>query len=185
MKKDCKKQKNKDMAEIAEWFLANAKTRIRCERCGCERPVEPVFTRMFEAAGTIMKKLSTLPFLEDGHLMFDESDTIRSLFKIAKRANRPAASVKKSGGRGQRWVTGYYTILGGVSNVTVHKDKATAEKYFKANYRSYFQINTPFKVKLPCTYGFPHRKVFAMSIRAFEKEFGKVSKLHPTRRSGE
>ena len=57
MKKDFNKQKNKDMAEIAEWFLTNAKTRIRCERCGCERPVEQVFARMFEAAGTIMKKL--------------------------------------------------------------------------------------------------------------------------------
>lgn len=74
----------------------------------------------------------------------------------------------------EKWVTYYYSILGGITDLTVHDDKSAAAKFFKKHYRDYFIINTPMRVKLPCTYGFPHRKYCATTKSVFEKEFGSV-----------
>ena len=72
-----------------------------------------------------------------------------------------------------RWVTCYWSIRGGLQDVTVHKDRDTATRFFQANYQSYFEIIVPFKAKLPCTYGFPHRKFMGMSMTKFKAKFGK------------
>lgn len=72
-----------------------------------------------------------------------------------------------------RWVTFHWSIINGVSDVTIHKDKETATKFFKSAYRSYFELSGPFKPVLPCSYGYPHRKFMGMSILSFNREFGK------------
>lgn len=69
-----------------------------------------------------------------------------------------------------RYVTFYWSIMGGVTDVEKFKTKEEALKNFRANYRSYFQLHTRFVPKdAPCAYGFPHRKYYCMSIRAFNK----------------
>ena len=73
-----------------------------------------------------------------------------------------------------KWVTYYDSILGGVRDVTVHKDRETATRYFNSHYRDYFEINTPFKAKLPCQYGFYHRAFYGVSKKTFEKMFRKT-----------
>ena len=73
-----------------------------------------------------------------------------------------------------KWVTYYDSILGGVQDVTVHKDRETATQYFKRHYKDYFEVNTPFNVRLPCKYGFYHRAFYGVSKKAFEKMFGKT-----------
>ena len=76
-----------------------------------------------------------------------------------------------------KWVTFYYDVLrGGVLNLVVHKDKETATKYFKSNYRNYFQLSQRIKVELPMSYGYPFRKFVGMSKPKFEKEFGKIER---------
>lgn len=72
-----------------------------------------------------------------------------------------------------RWVTCYWSIIGGVRDVVEHKTRDEATRYFRRNYRSYFELSGPFNVKLPCTYGYPHRKFMGISKRVFEKMFGK------------
>lgn len=72
-----------------------------------------------------------------------------------------------------RWVTFYYSVLGGICDVTYHKTREDCKTFFKKNYKSYFQINTPFKVDVPCRYGFPHRAFYAMSTIAFKKNWMK------------
>ena len=73
-----------------------------------------------------------------------------------------------------KWVTYYWSIIGGVQDVVVHKDRATATRYFQRNHRLYFTINTPFKAKLPCRYGFSHRGFCGETKTAFEKKWGKL-----------
>lgn len=73
-----------------------------------------------------------------------------------------------------KWVTFYWSIMGGVCDVTVHKDRDTATRFFRAVYKSYFEINIPFDVKLPCRYGFAHRAFYGMTKTAFEKKWGKI-----------
>lgn len=48
-----------------------------------------------------------------------------------------------------KWVTFYYSIVGGVKDLKLHKDKASAEEYFIKNHRKYFSNNTELK-KLNC-----------------------------------
>lgn len=74
-----------------------------------------------------------------------------------------------------KWVTFHYGIISGVNDLTVHKDKQTALKYFNKHCNSYFQLSTGFKAPtLPATYGYAHRKFCGMSKQKFEKAFGKI-----------
>lgn len=66
-------------------------------------------------------------------------------------------------------MTFHDSILGGITDVTYHKDKDDATRYYRSAYKHYFEINAPFKVQLPCRYGFPHRAFLGMSIRSFNK----------------
>lgn len=69
-----------------------------------------------------------------------------------------------------RYVTFYWSIMGGITDVEIFKKKEEALKNFRANYRSYFQIHGKFEPHdTPCAYGFPHRKYYCMSIRLFKK----------------
>lgn len=69
-----------------------------------------------------------------------------------------------------RYVTFYYSIMGGIQDVEYHSDMPTALQYFKKHYRDYFQLNVPFRpTKLPASYGFFHRRFMGMSIRAYNK----------------
>ena len=72
-----------------------------------------------------------------------------------------------------RYATFYYNIITNqVSDLKVHSDKETALKCFNTNCRQYFQNNASWKaLKLPATYGFPHRKYYGISARAFKKMF--------------
>lgn len=75
---------------------------------------------------------------------------------------------RRSGEMG-KWVTFYESIFSGIQDYVEHPDKETAEKYFKAHYRYYFQIAPATQVKLPMAYGFYHRKYYGMSLRMFKK----------------
>ena len=72
------------------------------------------------------------------------------------------------------WITFYYDILRRrVYDLKVHSDKESALIYFNANCKNYFQVNTRFKAdKLPASYGYPMRKFYGISARAFKKELG-------------
>lgn len=73
--------------------------------------------------------------------------------------------------RTSKWVTFYWDMISGVQDFEMHDSKEAAARYFTNNRKNYFEINTPMKVKLPCSYGFPHRKFYAMSKRMFDKKF--------------
>lgn len=74
-----------------------------------------------------------------------------------------------------RYVTFYWSILRGVEDLEVHKDKDTATRFYRRNCRLYFQNNTidTRSVQLPFRYGFAHRAFFGMSIRQYNKYYGK------------
>lgn len=74
-----------------------------------------------------------------------------------------------------KWVTGYWSLVSGLSDVEVHDNKDAAARHFKRHYMDYFDFRVPFKCKPPCTYGFFHRKYFCISMTSFNKNFGKVS----------
>lgn len=69
------------------------------------------------------------------------------------------------------WVTFHWSLMNGVSNLIIHKDKETATEYFKEHYRQYFEINQKQEVKLPMSYGYPHRRFYGISKHKFDKEF--------------
>lgn len=72
-----------------------------------------------------------------------------------------------------RWVTFYYDVFYKVSDIEVHSDKETALKHFNKNFKKYFEVNTDFKADtLPCSYGYPFRRYYAVSANAFKKQFG-------------
>lgn len=73
-----------------------------------------------------------------------------------------------------RWVTFHYDLIRDqVSALKVHENKEVALKYFRANCKNYFQLNTLFEAdKLPATYGYPMRKYYGISATAFKKIFG-------------
>ena len=73
-----------------------------------------------------------------------------------------------------KWVTYYDSIMGGVQDVVVHDDRDSATRYFKRHYKDYFELNTPFNVKLPCKYGFYHRAFYGVTKKAYEERFGKI-----------
>jgi len=76
-----------------------------------------------------------------------------------------------------KYVTFYWSIMGGVQHVEKFATEADALRNFRANYRSYFDLSGRFLPrKTPCAYGFPHRKYYCMSIRDFKKNFPEESK---------
>lgn len=75
-----------------------------------------------------------------------------------------------------KWVTFYDDIFNGVSDLKVHDNKEAATTYFKRVYRSFFQLSTKIDIKLPMSYGYPHRKFRGMSKRMFEKNYGEIRK---------
>lgn len=71
-----------------------------------------------------------------------------------------------------RYVTFYYSFLGGVQYLEYHQDMPTALAYFRRHYRDFFEISSPFRPnRLPASYGFPHRRFMGMSIRAYNKHW--------------
>lgn len=70
-----------------------------------------------------------------------------------------------------KWVTYYTSFLGGLSDVTVHKDRETATRFFNRNYGRYFQLAGREKFKLPMMYGFIHRRFCGESMAKFKKRF--------------
>ena len=72
-----------------------------------------------------------------------------------------------------KWVTFYYDMFNGVSDYQEHKDKESATIYYKDNYRRYFQLSRKEGIKLPMSYGYPHRKFYGISLQRFKKEFSK------------
>lgn len=73
-----------------------------------------------------------------------------------------------------KWVTFYEDIFSGVHNLKIHENKELATEYFKQNYRNYFELSNKIDVKLPMSYGYPHRKFKGMSKAMFEKNYGKI-----------
>lgn len=74
------------------------------------------------------------------------------------------------------WVTFYYGIMEGLRDYKEHKNKEEAEKYYRANYKKYFSLNTDLiNFKLPYSYGYPHRKYYVMTKYKFNKMFGLVN----------
>lgn len=72
-----------------------------------------------------------------------------------------------------RWVTFYYDLLNNrVYALKAHDNKEVALDYFNIHCRDYFQLNNQFKAdKLPASYGYPMRKFYGISARAFKKMF--------------
>ena len=73
-----------------------------------------------------------------------------------------------------KWVTFYTDIFGTVADLTVHNNKEDATKFFKNHYKDYFELAMPTEVRLPMTYGYPHRKFVGISKPKFEKLYGKI-----------
>lgn len=76
-----------------------------------------------------------------------------------------------------RWVTFYYDLLGNhVSALKVHDNKEDALVYFNKHCKDFFQLNSQFKAdKLPASYGYPMRKFYGISARAFKKMFNSIA----------
>lgn len=73
----------------------------------------------------------------------------------------------------KKWVTFYWSINNGISDLTEHKNKEIAKQYFLTNCNKYFSINTNLtnKFKTPMSYGYQHRKFYIMTKYMFEKYF--------------
>lgn len=77
-----------------------------------------------------------------------------------------------------KWVTFYWSIMNGTVDLVEHKDKETAREYFFNHYKKYFEyfdLNTDMKknCKLPTSYGYSHRRFYAMTKREYKIFFGK------------
>ena len=71
-----------------------------------------------------------------------------------------------------KWVTFYDDVFRGVQDYVEHPDREAATKYFKAHYRQYFELSTKNDVKLPMSYGYPHRRFYGITLRQFQKMWG-------------
>lgn len=73
-----------------------------------------------------------------------------------------------------RYVTFHYDLLRNhISDLKVHEDKEKALKHFNSECYKWFELGTKFKAnKLPAAYGYPMRKYYGVSARAFKKRFG-------------
>jgi len=71
-----------------------------------------------------------------------------------------------------RYVTYYYSFLGGLTDVDVHPDEESAIKFYRREAKHYFDgLQLPRKTTTPTACGFAHRRYGVMSIRQFRKEF--------------
>ena len=70
-----------------------------------------------------------------------------------------------------RYVTYYYSFLGGLSDVTVHHDKDSAVRFYRKEAVHYFDVRLPRKTETPTACGFAHRRFGVMSMRLFRKNF--------------
>lgn len=70
-----------------------------------------------------------------------------------------------------RYVTYYHSLLGGLTDVTVHPDKDSAVRFYRREAKHYFDVRLPSKTKTPSSCGFFHRQFGVMSIRRFRKVF--------------
>lgn len=72
-----------------------------------------------------------------------------------------------------RYVTFYNTFFEGISDITVHKDKTTAVKFYRKEAPSYFNglLRLPKKIEPPTACGFPHRCFSVVSLRKFKAEY--------------
>ena len=72
-----------------------------------------------------------------------------------------------------KWITFYEDILRNkISNCAIHDNKEEATKHFKNHYKQFFQLSQNIEVKLPMSYGYPHRKYRGMSVIKFKKVYG-------------
>lgn len=81
-----------------------------------------------------------------------------------------------------RYVTFYETFFGGISDITVHKDKATAVKFYRKEAPTYFNglLRLPKTIVPPTACGFPHRNFSVMSMRKFKAEYPEDASQLPT-----
>ena len=70
-----------------------------------------------------------------------------------------------------KYVTYYYSFLGGLSDVTVHQDKDSAVRFYRMEARRYFDVRLPRKTETPTACGFVHRRFCVVSMRLFRKNF--------------
>lgn len=71
-----------------------------------------------------------------------------------------------------RYVTYYYSFLGGLTDVDVHPDKESAVKFYRREAPRYFSgLRLPRKTTTPNACGFVHRRFGIMSIKLFRKNF--------------
>ena len=71
-----------------------------------------------------------------------------------------------------RYITYYYTFLGGLADVRIHPDRKSAVKFYRREAKSYFyDLRLPSKTTTPTACGFVHRRFGVMSIRLFRKNF--------------
>lgn len=71
-----------------------------------------------------------------------------------------------------KWVTFYNDMFCGMRDITIHENKKVATKYFKKNYRNYFELAQKIEVELPMSYGYPMRKFIGISLPTFKKRYG-------------
>ena len=70
-----------------------------------------------------------------------------------------------------KYITYYNSFLGGLADVEIHPDKASAVRYYRQEAKRYFDVRLPDKTVPPAACGFPHRYFGVMSIRRFGKMF--------------
>ena len=71
-----------------------------------------------------------------------------------------------------KYVTYYYSIMGGLSDVEFHGGKDDAVKFYRRVAHYYFDnLRLPVKTTPPTACGYPHRMFGVMSLVKFKKEF--------------
>lgn len=71
-----------------------------------------------------------------------------------------------------KYVTYYYSIIGGLSDVEFHSGKDAAVKFYRKAAFGYFDnLRLPAKTTTPTACGFVHRYFGVMSLAKFKKEF--------------
>lgn len=71
-----------------------------------------------------------------------------------------------------RYVTYYYSIMGGLSDVVFHDKKDDAVKFYRKRAHYYFNgLSLPAKTVTPTACGFFHRRFGVMPLSKFKKDF--------------
>ncbi len=71
-----------------------------------------------------------------------------------------------------KWVTFYSGLFCGEKDFVVHKDKQTAERFYKAHVTDYMRIRPQQKIRLPICMSIWRGSFIGISAIRFKKDYG-------------